>query len=177
MAAITFNYRFSSSGHLAAAAADVTALLEEVRGNAKELHIDGQRLCLWAFSGGGRQLSFAVRENPGYVRCLVAFYARLDAGAGQDLYSPLAQLRAGPKKIAPLFIVRAGKDSAKINGSIDALAHEATVRALPVEVVNYSEGVHAFDIVQDTDESRRIIARAIAFAKTHTTGRGLTDSR
>lgn len=169
MAAVTFNYRFPGSDHLASATVDVIALIEHVRRQAKQLHIDGQRLCLWAFSGGGPQLSFAVRDHPDYVRCMIAFYARLDAGAGQDRYSPVALVRAGPKTIAPLFIARAGKDSANINGSIDALAREAKARGLPVEVVNYAEGGHAFDIVQDTDESRRIITQAIAFAKTHLT--------
>jgi hypothetical protein len=49
----------------------------------------------------------------------------------------------------------------------DTRATEAKERGLRVEVVNYAEGVHAFDIDQDTDESRRIITQAIAFAKTH----------
>jgi acetyl esterase/lipase len=167
VAAVTFNYRFPGSEHLASATADVRALIDHVRRQAKELQIDAQRLCLWAFSGGGPHLSIVIRENPNYVRCMVAFYARLDARPGQDEYSPLAQMQAGPKKMAPLFIARAGKDSVKINGSIDSLAQEAKQRGFPVEVANYAEGVHAFDIDQDTDESRRIIIDAIAFVKAH----------
>jgi hypothetical protein len=66
-----------------------------------------------------------------------------------------------------MFIARMGKDAPDINRSVDAFAAETSRRKLPVEVVNYPDGVHAFDTEADTDESRAVIAKAIAFVKHH----------
>ena len=41
---------------------------------------------------------------------------------------------------------------------------------LPVELVNHAGGHHAFDTVDDTDESRRVIRRVLAFLGEHLTG-------
>jgi dienelactone hydrolase len=174
LAAVTFNHRFHSDLLMGRATEDVRELLKYVREHAAELKIDPQRICLWAFSGGGSQLAFAIRENPPWVKCMVAFYAVLDAPSEQS--SPLAQLRAGPRAMAPMFISRMGQDSAKINDSIDAFSTEANRRGLNVQVVNYPQGVHAFDISQDTEESKRIIRKAIEFAKWQTAaGKGRID--
>src|SRR5438876_4174482 len=79
LAAVTFNHRFYSDEAMATASMDVAALLKYAREHAGELKIDSQKMGLWAFSGGGPQLAFAVRENPSWIKCLVAFYAHLDA--------------------------------------------------------------------------------------------------
>jgi acetyl esterase/lipase len=163
LAAVTFNHRFFSDDAMATATMDVAALLKYVREHSAELKIDPQKICLWAFSGGGPQLAFAIRENTPWVKCMVVFYARMDA-RGQR-YSPLAQIRAGPKAMAPMLIARMGQDSTNINDSLDAFAAEASKRGLDVRVIKYPQGVHGFDISQDTDESRRIIAQAIGFVK------------
>jgi hypothetical protein len=34
-------------------------------------------------------------------------------------------------------------------------------------VVNHAQGQHGFDVLDDNETSREIIARAIAFARTH----------
>jgi imidazolonepropionase-like amidohydrolase len=69
-----------------------------------------------------------------------------------------------------MFIARMGQDSANINDSIDAFAAEASKRGLNVQVVKYPQGVHGFDISQDTDESKRIIGQAISFVKAQLLG-------
>lgn len=170
VAAVTCNYRFPSPESLPAAAEDLAELLSHVRGRAKEFALNPDRMGLWAFSGGGPQLSFAVRESPAYIRCIVSFYARLDAPSEQARYSPLAQLRATSKQIPPMFIARAGKDFPEFNRSVDAFTDEARKRNAPVQVENYPEGVHAFDIVSDTDASRAVIAKAVSFVKDHLLG-------
>jgi pimeloyl-ACP methyl ester carboxylesterase len=76
-------------------------------------------------------------------------------------------MRNASKPIPPLFIARAGKDFAEFNRSVDTFTEEARKRRAPVEVENYPNGVHAFDIVSDTDESRAVIAKAVAFVKSH----------
>jgi len=171
VAAVTFNYQFATEGDLPTAASDVVALLEFLRAHADRYGIDPDRVCLWAFSGGGPQLAAAVRDRPRSVRCLVSFYAPLDTGPGEEAYSPRAKLAALPpsQHIAPMLVARMGNDDPLINQRVDAFLAEAKRRGEPVEVVQYPQGVHAFDIEQDTEESRDVIAKAVAFVKKHLT--------
>jgi hypothetical protein len=66
-----------------------------------------------------------------------------------------------------MMIARAGRDLPPINQSVDAFVKEAGRRGWKVEVRDYPEGAHAFDIDQDTDESRAVIAEGVAFVKRH----------
>ena len=54
-----------------------------------------------------------------------------------------------------------------INQSIDAFVQEALAGNAPLEVMNHPTGRHGFDILDDNDRSREIIARAVAFAQVH----------
>jgi acetyl esterase/lipase len=165
--AVTFNYRFPSTSALPHALEDLKDLLDELRSRAKDRKIDPDRLCLWAFSGGGPQLTLAFGEARPYIRCVLSFYAPLDAPAALVPYSPLAQLKAHAMTAPPVFIARMGKDSPRINRSVDEFVSEARRLKVPVTLKEYADGIHAFDIAQDTDESRAIIEAAIAFAKSH----------
>jgi acetyl esterase/lipase len=166
-AVVTFNYRFTAPDALAIAENDVTRLLELLRADAKRLSINPDRICLWAFSGGGTQLSLALRQRPPYIRCLVSFYAILGAPAGLEKYSPLVQCLAGKGELPPIFVAKMGEDNPAINQSVDAFIEAAKRRGPPPQVVNYAQGVHAFDIEQNTDESRKVIGSAIEFVKQH----------
>lgn len=167
LAAITFNYRFETPDQLPDAASDVEAVLQYARAHAAEWKLDADRVCLWAFSGGGPQLSGALRQRPKSVRCLVSFYALLASPNGTERHSPLAQLRDGRGTLPPMLIARMGNDVPYINQSVDAFVEQARRLKAPVEVIHYPAGVHAFDIDQDTDESRDVIRKTIEFIKRH----------
>ena len=67
----------------------------------------------------------------------------------------------------PMFIARAGLDQATINQSIDMFVQEALAGNAPLELMNHPAGRHGFDILDDDERSREIIARAVAFAQVH----------
>src|SRR4051794_7816874 len=106
---ITFNHRYYGFGDLELAAEDIQSAIRYVRENAGDLNVDPNRLGLWAFSGGGPQLSFALREPPPYLRALAAFYAVLDLrelptqhapGLSPELlqrFSPITYLEGDPQ--------------------------------------------------------------------------------
>lgn len=75
---VTFNHRYFGIDQLEPAARDIAAAVAYLREHAPELQVDGDRLCLWAFSGGGAFLADTLREPPPCVRCLVAYYSVLD---------------------------------------------------------------------------------------------------
>src|SRR6185503_3467659 len=72
MVAVTVNHRFHGAPMLVEVAGDVRDLIRHVRENAAGNGIDGDRLALWVFSGGGPLVSSALREGPEHVKALVA---------------------------------------------------------------------------------------------------------
>lgn len=171
MAAVAFNHRFYSHAEVSVAAKDVADLIAYIRRNATELNVDPDRICLWAFSGGGFQLSPAIRDSPPFIRCMVSFYAFLDIPM-DDLkqYSPLEQLRRRTTPPAPIFIGWAGKDIPQLNVGVAAFVQEALNKNVVLDLSTYPGGQHGFDIYDDTDESRRLIAKALAFVRTYLDG-------
>ena len=175
---VTFNHRLHSPADYARSQAEVAAAIEYVRSHADELQVDPQRIGLWVFSGGGPLLSSALREPPPYLCCVVAFYALLDLrhlappdadaetlARVQEL-SPAVQVS---EKLAglPMFIARAGLDSEMINRSVDQFVQDAVAANALLDFANHPQGQHAFDVLNDDARSREIIARAVAFVRTH----------
>jgi hypothetical protein len=50
---------------------------------------------------------------------------------------------------------------------VAAFIQEARAKNFPVEVHDYPEGRHGFGVHDDTEESRQLIARALAFVQSH----------
>src|SRR5207248_4844676 len=121
---------------LANSESDIAALLGFLRSNSDRLKIDPDQIALWAFSGGGTQLSNAMRTRPSYIRCLVSFYGLLAAPPGLERYSPLVQARGQSGPFPPMFIARMGNDLPEINLSVDAFIQEGRDRSHPPEVVD-----------------------------------------
>lgn len=180
MVGVTFTHRLGyPKPELSDAASDVNAAINFIRTNAASLHIDKDRICLVAYSGGGPMLSMAMRDRPAYVRCLVAFYAFLDIQQSElhrnyetlealKSFSPINYLANDPDKIAPMFIARAGLDHIPtMNDSIDRFTHEAISKNARILFANHPQGVHGFDTQTNDDRSREIIRSVLAFMKTH----------
>jgi acetyl esterase/lipase len=135
--------------------------------------------------GGTRQAGMLAL--PGSVRCLVSFYGVLDMSsevssvsneAEREMllkrYSPvqaLESLVASGGKSPPVFIARAGKDSAFINNGIDRFTSAALRLNVPITIINYADGDHGFDGVNDTSQSRAIIMAALRFVQEQTAAR------
>ena len=177
LAAVVFNHRLYAPTAFETAQADMAAAIDYVRRHGDDLGIDGDRLALWAFSGGGPLLSWCLRERPQCVRCVVAFYAILDvrhlvpadADPGRidraGRMSPAAYLAEAAG--LPLFIARAGVDAAIVNDSIDLFVREALAANAMLDFANHPTGHHGFDILDDNERSREIIGRACEFVKIH----------
>jgi acetyl esterase/lipase len=175
---VVVNHRLHAPADYPIAESDVQAAIEYVRSHADDFGIDRDRIGVWAFSGGGPLLTWCLRDRPPFVRCLVAFYAMLDVrhllppDAGPELvaraqtFSAAAHLGAAATGL-PIFVARAGRDSAVFNTSIDVFVREALAANVSLDLANHSNGQHGFDILDDDERSREIIGCAIAFAKAH----------
>ena len=160
-------------------AVDIHELLVYVRQNASSLGVDENRIGVWACSGNVPvALSVLMQETSDYLKCAVLYYGFMldgeessnvaEAAATIGFVNPCAGRRFDDLPLdVPLFIVRAGQDSLRLNETIDRFLGNAVVRNMPVTLTNYPDGPHAFDILEDSRASREIIRQTVAFMRFH----------
>jgi hypothetical protein len=174
----TFNHRYQEYSQLEQSSSDVGAAIQYARENAVSFKLDPDRICLWAISGGGPQLSLVLKEFVSCIRCVVAYYTLLDLHQIQEAVKALSSevlekaalethLRLKHFEDIPLFIVRSGLDDPKLNKTIDCFVNEALKSNAQLDFVNHAHGQHAFDILDDNSRSREIIVSTIRFIKSN----------
>jgi acetyl esterase/lipase len=159
MIGVQFNKRYPPTPEgVNIAHEDIKVLFEHLRQNADRYQIDKDRLCLWGFSAGGSLVSAGMLGDQPYIRCLVSYY-----GIGQ--LGPRRQVTTLGDKLPPILVVRAGLDNANLNNAIDLFVQEAINRNLRIDFINYPDGLHAFDILNDNERTREIIRHTFEFIK------------
>jgi tetratricopeptide (TPR) repeat protein len=134
--------------------ADSQDLIEYVRKNAASLKVDENDICLWSCSANVRVgLPLVMQAERKYIRCAVIYYG---AAAVPSMRNDV-----------PILIARAGRDMPQLNAGIDNFVRAGLSEDVPVTLVNYVNGQHAFDLMDDTDESREVIKQTISFIKFH----------
>lgn len=171
---VTFNHRSTERfTKIRDVAGDVDDLVKYVRSNAASLNIDENKICLWAFSAGGPFIKTMLKEKPAFVRCVVGYYSLMGVPTGAapaeiaTEFTISNYLAENTHQVPPLLIVRAGKDAPFINDSLDMFVTTAIKHNVSIEFINYREGVHAFDVENNSEQTREIIRRTIAFIKKH----------
>ena len=177
LVAITFDHRFLAAGRITDAAGDVADLVAHVRKSAASLGVDGDRLALWAFSGGGPFLARSLRERPKWLRAIVAFYAVLDlqqpapgddSAISTELRRTLSAVDArgqSARSAPPMLVARAGLDNPWLNGTIDRFIAKGLNGGAALDVLNHPDGRHSFDILDNDVRSKQIIRRTIEFLR------------
>ncbi|HJU89850.1 MAG TPA: alpha/beta hydrolase [Gemmatimonadaceae bacterium] len=174
IAAVNFAKRYER-GRLLEGADDLRALLTLLREKGDSLGVDGRRVCIWGFSGGGLLIPVGMTAGE-QIRCLVGYYPAIDLRTILPML-PEAQrdsarrtlsaidLLEGGARMPPMLLVRAGRDRAELNEQIERVAAAAAASKQPVELIEYPNGQHGFDVADDTDESRAIIRRTVEFVR------------
>ena len=167
---ISWGQLVAASGMIAIAyesndpAVDIHDLINYTQANGPWLRVDKDRICLWACSSSSATALYALTDTSAEYRdalsCAVIYY-------GATSWSGIRYEEEGLSADVPLFIVKAGKDDASLNRQLDQFVEKAREANIPLEFVDYEDGVHAFDSKQDTDESREIIKKTLEFMKTH----------
>jgi acetyl esterase/lipase len=180
--AVNFNHRATERmTKIREAASDVANLVGFVRFKGEELGIDPSRLCIWAFSAGmPLGMWAALRDNPDYVRAIVAYYGVMDLRQTRDMlpedvaeedvrdFSAQYYLEQYGNEIAPTLIAKAGRDNQHLNATIDSFVEAAQRLNAPLELLVHPEGRHGFDVLNDDDRSREIIQRTLEFVRDNT---------
>lgn len=132
-------------------AGDFDAVMALLRQKAHELRIDPARVVVWSGSTNVQLgLPLAMDRTRDYIRGAAVFYG----------FGEVKEIRTD----LPLLYVRSGLDSTFINNALDALVIRALAANAPWVVENYAGGLHGFEVLNDTEVSRQVIARTLAFA-------------
>jgi len=159
---------------------DIFKVLEYITVNAESLKIDENRIGLWVCSGNTpTALMVLMDDTHACPQCAVIYYGIMldwDDNLGIRELSKRVEF-AYPEKIrsfcefrndVPVFMVRAGLDDfPNCNISQDTFIMKALEHNLPLTLINYRQGHHPFDMVDDNDETREIIKLTLKFLKYH----------
>lgn len=152
---------------------DAAALLEHITNHAESLGIDGTRLGIWSCSGN-TATALAVLHAHREVACAALCYGYLMDMPGHDEVACAAAqfgfvnaahtMRIGDLADVPMLLVRAGHDEMPgLNASLDRFVARALANNLPIDVLNFPRGVHAFDVGQKTEAAQRVVHRIRQF--------------
>ena len=149
MVAITFDARGE-----AANAEDVRDVFAYVRDHAKDLGVDASRVAAWACSANVRSaLTVLMAAEAPPVVTAVLYYGSAEVPSfRRDL---------------PVQFVRAGRDRPQMNEMNDRMTAAALAANAPWTLVNVPAGHHAFDVLDDTEESREAIRGTVAYLRDH----------
>jgi acetyl esterase/lipase len=153
---VPFAHRFSGFDQLDQASADIAAAVAYVRDHADVLGADPDRVCLWAFSGGGLFLAEQLRAPDPAVRCLVAYYPLLDA-------RPMAAAQGIGERLDPETLHR----HSALAAMEDAFVAAALAKNAPLDLLNHPAGHHTFDAQDDNARTHAIIGHTLAFVREH----------
>lgn len=146
---IAINYQSRRSSTLS----DGEALIDYLLQHATEYKIDPDKIGLWTCSANARTgMRLAHKSRPENIKALVVYYGGPDS---------LGRLRQD----LPTLVVRAGLDAQFLNINIESFVDQSFRQDARLEFVNYVNGIHAFDIYNNTDESKDIIKRTVDFLK------------
>lgn len=134
---------------------DFDALMTALRERASALKIDPSRVVVWSGSTNvSLGLPLAMDRKRDYIRGATVFYG----------YAQVETIRTD----LPLLYVRSGLDSTGLNKELDATVARAIAANAPWTIENYAGGLHGFEVLNDNDVSREVIARTLAFVKSVT---------
>jgi dienelactone hydrolase len=149
--AVVPDLHFYTVGHWQEASEHLTDVVGSVR--ALEA-VDADRVAVWAFSGGGLLVGRWLAHSPAWLRCLALTYPLLAVPA--DPAEQAGAVQPG----RPLVLTRVGRESASIQATVDAFLSSAASTATFVDIVEVPDGRHGFDMVDQTEASRRAVIEA-----------------
>lgn len=163
---VTVDHRLHGLTDHQQAAFDVAAAVELVRADPR---VDGDRVALWFFSGGGLLSTDWLAAPPSWLRCLAATYPVLAPLPGWGMVDPHFAPAATVRQAAqlPLVLTRAGLEMPEIAATIEEFLTAAKACDAEVEVIDVPHGHHGFEALDHTEESVQAVQRAMRSVLRH----------
>jgi dienelactone hydrolase len=133
---------------------DFRALFSYLKEHGKENGIDASRIAVWACSGNVLLgLPWLMSDGGPALAAAVLFYGDGDVPS--------------VRKDVPVLVARAALDRKSLNESLDALVTKARAAGAPWTVMDLPRAHHGFDVLDDTDESKRAVQLTADFLLRH----------
>jgi pimeloyl-ACP methyl ester carboxylesterase len=157
---VTLDHRLHDLADYGRAAEDVAEAVEFVRADPR---VDGERVALWYFSGGGLLSAEWLTAPPPWLRCVAATYPILaplpNWRLADSRFRPAAAVRAAGR--LPIVLTRVGLESAAIAATVEEFLTAAKDCEADIEVIDIPHGHHGFETVDHTDQARHAVDRAV----------------
>ncbi|MGW1072941.1 alpha/beta hydrolase [Streptomyces sp. NPDC002537] len=170
---VTFDHRLHDLTDYPRAAEDVAETVDLVRADPR---VDGDRVALWFFSGGGLLSADWLAAPPPWLRCVAATYSVLaplpNWGLADTRFRPATAVRTAGR--LPIVLTRAELDLPQINATIDAFLAAAEDSDADTEVIHVPLAHHGFETLDHTEPARHAVDRAVRSVLGHLRIRGAT---
>ena len=154
---VTIDHRLHDVSRYPLAAEDVDSAVEFVRADGR---VDGARVALWFFSGGGLLLADWLRMPPDWLRCVAATYPVLTPAPDWDArFRPIDAVASAGR--LPIVLTQVGRERPSFAAGVAAFIEAARGCEARLEVIDVPNGQHGFDTLDHTDESRDAVMRAV----------------
>jgi acetyl esterase/lipase len=157
---LTVDHRLYDPTGYPLAADDVAAAVELARADPR---VDADRVAIWFFSGGSLLMADWLRTPPAWLRCVAASYPLLGPFPGwpaDPRFSPAEAVTAAGS--LPIVLTRVGRERPEIATTVEEFVTAARDAGARLEIIDVPNGQHSFDVLDDTDESRKAIERAFS---------------
>ncbi|MFE7775800.1 alpha/beta hydrolase [Streptomyces sp. NPDC057445] len=156
----TVDHRLHDLSDYGRAAEDVAEAVELVRSDPR---VDGERVALWYFSGGGLLSADLLPAPPPWLRCLAATYPVLaplpNWGLADSRFRPAHMVRGAGQ--LPIVLTRVGLERPEIAATVEEFLTAAEDCGANVEVIDVPLGHHAFETIDHTEQAREAVERAV----------------
>ena len=153
---------------------DFDKLIEYLIANANSLQLDKAKIGIWSCSANSLLAINKMTESSKF-KCYSIYYGLTLTGNSEYVNEAeelskkngfFFSVKNDYNSPMPILIVRAGKDSYTIIlKSIDEFVKSLLAKNIHFELINYPDGQHAFDILDDNATSKEIITRTVEFFK------------
>ncbi|MEF2530060.1 alpha/beta hydrolase [Streptomyces sp. CS62] len=168
LVAATVDHRLHGTGDHALAAQDVAAALERVRADPR---VDGDRLALWFFSGGGLLCADWLQAPPPWLRCTALTYPLLAPPPAWpvpgDRFRPADAV--GGAGSLPVVLTRAGREDPGFAATVEGFLAAARRCGAHVDVIDVPDGRHGFETLDHTESARAAVHQAVRTVRAHLT--------
>jgi acetyl esterase/lipase len=151
---VMINHRMHDWSDVMQSRKDIDDAISYIKKHAGEYQFADDKIALWFYSLGGKHLEYFSNKKDDAVKAAISFYGFLE-NSGNAIDST--------GHVPAQLIVRCGKDSKALLEATDNYIKRAINANLPVELINYPGGLHAFDIFQSSRMTGILIEKAISF--------------
>ena len=158
---------------------DLKSLIQFISSSADKLNIDVNKIGAYSCSANTpTEIAYILNDSNSVFKCAVVYYgiflntdfkylSTIDTlSQNMGFVTPRLSEPTTWNKNVPIMIVHAGKDFVPhTNESLTLFLDKAINQNMPITLINYSTGIHGFDVYTDNIPTRQIIKTTLEFWK------------